>query len=231
MKHRYLKNVATLRLSIENCIGCGRCAEVCPIEFSAWMKRKHGLKIKTVVWSAVLARKTVLKTPLLLTPEWDVPQPWLWAGLPGVSRAVIVHAVRNAAEISWQRSKLHWGGKNAKKDTNSGLLWSGLRIMSAIKWERPFLYLAGGKMIESLDKRLTTIRERSGTNKSWRKTWYESESPWRQSRKSMPTWVYSCIKKVAMSKSLRGLSLYGLFLTILGSKEEQLEKERQRPGC
>lgn len=30
MKHRYLKNVATLRLSDEKCIGCGRCAEVCP---------------------------------------------------------------------------------------------------------------------------------------------------------------------------------------------------------
>lgn len=30
MKHRYLKNVTTLRLAEELCIGCGRCAEVCP---------------------------------------------------------------------------------------------------------------------------------------------------------------------------------------------------------
>jgi NAD-dependent dihydropyrimidine dehydrogenase PreA subunit len=30
MKHRYLKNVVTLRLADEKCIGCGRCAEVCP---------------------------------------------------------------------------------------------------------------------------------------------------------------------------------------------------------
>lgn len=30
MKHRYLRNVTTLRLSTEQCIGCGRCAEVCP---------------------------------------------------------------------------------------------------------------------------------------------------------------------------------------------------------
>jgi len=30
MKYRYLKNVATLCLSAEKCIGCGRCAEVCP---------------------------------------------------------------------------------------------------------------------------------------------------------------------------------------------------------
>ncbi len=30
MKHKYLKNVATLQLSYEKCIGCGRCEEVCP---------------------------------------------------------------------------------------------------------------------------------------------------------------------------------------------------------
>lgn len=30
MKHRYLKNVTTLTLSAPQCIGCGRCAEVCP---------------------------------------------------------------------------------------------------------------------------------------------------------------------------------------------------------
>ena len=30
MKHRYLKNVATLSFAPEKCAGCGRCAEVCP---------------------------------------------------------------------------------------------------------------------------------------------------------------------------------------------------------
>jgi len=30
MTHTYLKNVATLSLSVEKCAGCGRCAEVCP---------------------------------------------------------------------------------------------------------------------------------------------------------------------------------------------------------
>lgn len=30
MKHRYLKNVVTLCLSADKCIGCGRCDEVCP---------------------------------------------------------------------------------------------------------------------------------------------------------------------------------------------------------
>ena len=30
MKHKYLKNVATLRLSPDRCVGCERCAEICP---------------------------------------------------------------------------------------------------------------------------------------------------------------------------------------------------------
>ncbi len=30
MKQKYLKNVVTLNLATEQCIGCGRCAEVCP---------------------------------------------------------------------------------------------------------------------------------------------------------------------------------------------------------
>ena len=30
MKHKYLKNVATLNLSQEKCTGCGKCIEVCP---------------------------------------------------------------------------------------------------------------------------------------------------------------------------------------------------------
>lgn len=30
MKHTYLKNVATLKLDVEKCTGCGRCTEVCP---------------------------------------------------------------------------------------------------------------------------------------------------------------------------------------------------------
>ena len=30
MAHKYLENVATLTLTNEKCIGCGRCEEVCP---------------------------------------------------------------------------------------------------------------------------------------------------------------------------------------------------------
>lgn len=30
MKDKYLKNVSTLKLYSEKCVGCGRCIEVCP---------------------------------------------------------------------------------------------------------------------------------------------------------------------------------------------------------
>ncbi|HEX2947608.1 MAG TPA: mercury methylation ferredoxin HgcB [Clostridia bacterium] len=30
MKHKYLRNVATLELDFEKCTGCGKCSEVCP---------------------------------------------------------------------------------------------------------------------------------------------------------------------------------------------------------
>ncbi len=30
IQHRYLKGMTTLALDAEKCIGCGRCAEVCP---------------------------------------------------------------------------------------------------------------------------------------------------------------------------------------------------------
>jgi len=30
MKHQYLKNVVTLKLDTEKCVGCGMCVNVCP---------------------------------------------------------------------------------------------------------------------------------------------------------------------------------------------------------
>ncbi|HSV30635.1 MAG TPA: mercury methylation ferredoxin HgcB [Atribacteraceae bacterium] len=44
MKHKYLKNVATLRLSVEKCIGCGRCAEVCPHRVFSVENKKARIK-------------------------------------------------------------------------------------------------------------------------------------------------------------------------------------------
>ncbi len=35
MKHKYLRNVVTLRLDAEKCRGCGMCADVCPHEVFA----------------------------------------------------------------------------------------------------------------------------------------------------------------------------------------------------
>ena len=46
MKHKYLKNVATLCLADEKCIGCGRCAEVCPHGVFAINERKAQINDK-----------------------------------------------------------------------------------------------------------------------------------------------------------------------------------------
>ncbi len=44
MKRKYLKNVATLKLSAEKCIGCGRCGEVCPHGVFRVEERKASIK-------------------------------------------------------------------------------------------------------------------------------------------------------------------------------------------
>ena len=44
MNHKYLKNVATLNLTIEKCIGCGRCAEVCPHSVISVADKKAQIK-------------------------------------------------------------------------------------------------------------------------------------------------------------------------------------------
>lgn len=48
MKHRYLKDITTLRLSAEACIGCGRCAEVCPHGVFKVDERKARIKDKNL---------------------------------------------------------------------------------------------------------------------------------------------------------------------------------------
>ena len=40
MKHRYLKNVSTLSLNPEKCIGCTMCLEVCPHNVFTLIDRK-----------------------------------------------------------------------------------------------------------------------------------------------------------------------------------------------
>ena len=40
MKHKYLRNVATLELDAQKCKGCGKCAEVCPHGVFSIVERK-----------------------------------------------------------------------------------------------------------------------------------------------------------------------------------------------
>ena len=46
MKHKYLKNVATLNLNAEKCIGCGKCTEVCPHNVFSIADKKVRIKDK-----------------------------------------------------------------------------------------------------------------------------------------------------------------------------------------
>lgn len=46
MDHKYLKNVTTLSLSAEKCIGCGMCVEVCPHRVFMISERKAQIKDK-----------------------------------------------------------------------------------------------------------------------------------------------------------------------------------------
>lgn len=43
MRLRYIKNVVTLKLDSQKCIGCGRCVEVCPHGVFAIRERKAQL--------------------------------------------------------------------------------------------------------------------------------------------------------------------------------------------
>jgi NAD-dependent dihydropyrimidine dehydrogenase PreA subunit len=46
MKHRYLKNVTTLRLDADKCIGCGRCTEVCPHQVLEMQNKRCTIKAR-----------------------------------------------------------------------------------------------------------------------------------------------------------------------------------------
>ena len=44
MKHHYIKNVSTLLLNAEKCIGCGMCAQVCPHNVFDIMEKKAAIR-------------------------------------------------------------------------------------------------------------------------------------------------------------------------------------------
>jgi Fe-S-cluster-containing hydrogenase component 2 len=56
MKHKYLKNVVTLKLIQEKCIGCEMCLNVCPHGVFE-LKVKHKLLIKIPAWNVVPAQR------------------------------------------------------------------------------------------------------------------------------------------------------------------------------
>ncbi len=46
MRHKYIDNVAQLEIDVEKCVGCGRCADVCPHRVFAITNRKAEIKDK-----------------------------------------------------------------------------------------------------------------------------------------------------------------------------------------
>lgn len=46
MEHRYIRNVSTLRLENEKCIGCGMCTDVCPHQLLSMDSGKVTIKDK-----------------------------------------------------------------------------------------------------------------------------------------------------------------------------------------
>lgn len=46
MEHKYLKNVSTLKLESEKCIGCGMCVDVCPHQILVMNSGKVTVKDK-----------------------------------------------------------------------------------------------------------------------------------------------------------------------------------------
>ena len=46
MKHKYLKNVATLELDLEKCVGCNICTTVCPHHVLTMNERKVDISDK-----------------------------------------------------------------------------------------------------------------------------------------------------------------------------------------
>lgn len=82
-------------------------------------------------------------------------------------------------------------------------------------------------MIESLDKRLTEVREKIRYKQKLEKDLLQIRESLAAEREKCANLEKQLLKEGRDVKKLEGLSLTGLFLTILGSKEAQLEKERQ----
>ena len=82
-------------------------------------------------------------------------------------------------------------------------------------------------MIESLDKRLTEVRENIRYKQKLEKDLLQIRESLAAEREKCANLEKQLLKEGRDVKKLESLSLTELFLTILGSKEAQLEKERQ----
>ena len=82
-------------------------------------------------------------------------------------------------------------------------------------------------MIESLDKRLTEVREKIRYKQKLEKDLLQIKESLAAEREKCANLEKQLLKEGRDVKKLESLSLTELFLTILGSKEAQLEKERQ----
>jgi ferredoxin len=65
---RYLKDVTTLNLDWDTCIGCGRCLEVCPHQVFSLAAKKAFSGTGMPAWSAGPVRSTARSRPSRWTP-------------------------------------------------------------------------------------------------------------------------------------------------------------------
>jgi len=81
--------------------------------------------------------------------------------------------------------------------------------------------------LKSLDERLTEVREKMRYKQKLEKDLQQIKVSLAAEREKYANLNKQLLKEGRDVKKLEGLSLTGLFLTILGSKKAQLEKERQ----
>lgn len=86
MKHRYLKNVTTLVLSADKCIGCGKCTEVCPHGVFAMIDKKARIDNKDLCMECSACAKNCPAQAISVEPgvgcAFAVIQGWLTGSEP-----------------------------------------------------------------------------------------------------------------------------------------------------
>lgn len=68
MKHKYLQNVVTLNIHLDQCVGCGRCEEVCPHGVFLVQQQKAQVKDKDSCIECGACAKNCPVGAILVTP-------------------------------------------------------------------------------------------------------------------------------------------------------------------